>query len=331
MEIELPRNVDPRVRRREIKLAKYVLTPFGLASDTVGDVTIDTRIALIQPHPDSELYLCPIIPNPQPDLSMAWFYADCIAFDHDIPVIVSPTPTDIRRFGFRYIYNGTQKTREISTHNVNTGAVSIIHRKSPSPETLAKLFFNDQLNGILSEIRELHHGPLTYIEFRHDGWNGRIDIPYTRAYSLASQEIHLYATALRQADTLSEYLAYYRVIESATNSNGKSWVATALLGLRQHRFDIILIGLIDERESTNLMAIFRRRALRRLRFLLERHQTPTNVANYLYNVNRCGIAHGRQIVRADITPSYFEMVKDTYLVKLLARLAIDEKLGTLRI
>jgi hypothetical protein len=331
MEIEIPRIPNPRVLKHEIKLAKYVLMPFGLASDTVGDITIDTHIALIQPHPDPELYLCPLVPNPQPDLSTVWFYADCIAFDHDIPVIVSPTHADIRRFGFRYIYTGTHKTREITTHNVNNGTDSISHRKPPSPEALARLFFNDQLNNILSEIRDLHHGPLTCIEFRHDGWHGRVDLPYTQAYSLASQEIHLYSTALRQADTLSEYLSYYRVIESASNSNGKSWIASVLLSLYQHRFDIIPIGLNDERETANLMAIYRRRALRRLKFLLGRHQTPTIVADYLYNVNRCGIAHGRRIIRADITPSYFEMVKDTYLVKLLARLAIDEKLGSLRI
>jgi hypothetical protein len=273
----------------------------------------------------------PLVPNPHPDPSTAWFYADCIAFDHDIPVIVMPTHADIRRFGFRYIYTGTHKTREITYENLDLGTKSLINRKAPRPEDLAKLFFNEQLSSILGEIRDLHHGPLTYVEFRHDAWHGRLDLPYTRAYAQTSQEIHLYATALRQADTLSEYLSYYRAIESASNSNGKMWITSVIPRLDRHRFDTIPIGMIDERETTNLMAIYRRRALRRLKFLLVRHQTPTNIADYLYNVNRCGIAHGRNIIRSDITPSYFEMVRDTYLVKMLARMAIDEKLGSLRI
>jgi hypothetical protein len=220
---------------------------------------------------------------------------------------------------------------KISIYNVNDGTTSIFNHKSPSPEAIAERFFTDQLCSILSEIRDLHHGPLTCIEFRHDGWYGRIDLPYTQSYSLASQEIHLYATALRQADTLSEYLSYYRVIESASNSNGKSWIASMLPSLHQHCFDMIPITDIEEREITNLMAIYRRRALSRLKYLLARYQTPTNVADYLYSVNRCGVAHGRHIIRADITPSYFEMVKDTYIVKLLARKSIDDKLGSMRI
>jgi len=48
-------------------------------------------------------------------------------------------------------------------------------------------------------------------------------------------------------------------------------------------------------------------------------------ALYFGELNRCGIAHGKAIVRADITPSYFEVVRDTYVLKLLARLAIDQK------
>ena len=91
------------------------------------------------------------------------------------------------------------------------------------------------------------------------------------------------------------------------------------------------IGMIDERETNDLMAIYRRRALRRLKSLSTKHQTPAKIADYLYHVNRCGIAHGRRIVRADIVPSYFEMVRDTYIMRLLARMAIDEKLGASRL
>lgn len=318
------------VRSREFKLAKFILTPFGMTSDTVGDITIDESIALVQPHPETELYLCPFRSIPHPHLSTAWFYSDCIAYDHDIPVIVSPSPADIRKFGFRYIYSGTRERQEIHYHNLDTGESSTHYRRSLPPEKRAQLHFGDQLYTILSEIRDFHHGPLTFIFFRHDGWNGRKDIPYTRNYAATSQEIHLYAAALRQADTLTEYLFYYRVIESMTGSNGKTWLRGAIQRIRSHQFDEIRIGMLDEQGTSNLMALYRRRALLRLNSLLKAHQTPAGLASYLYNVNRCGIAHGRRIIRADITPSYFEMVRDTYLMKLLARMAIDEKLGPAR-
>lgn len=320
-----------RAKSREFKLAKFILTPFGLASDTVGDVTIDGSIVLIQPHPESELYLCPFRGKPHPGQSTAWFYADCIALDHEIPVIVSPSKTDIRKFGFRYIYSGTREPQEITQHNVDTGESSTYYRRAPPPDELARRHFSDHLFTILSEIRDFHHGPFTFVFFRHDGWNGRIDLPYTRNYSAASQEIHLYAAALRQADTLTEYLFYYRVVESTTNSNGLVWLEDAIQRIRNHQFDEIRIGMIHEQGTSDLISLYRRRASRRLTQLLKIHRTPFDVASYLYHVNRCGIAHGRDIIRADITPPYFEMVRDTYLMKLIARMAIEEKLGSARL
>jgi len=328
---KLTRILPPRVASREIKLAKFVLTPFGLASDSVGDVTIDGRIALIQPHPEAELYLCPFSGQPHPSVSTAWFCADCLSFDHEIPVIVRPTDADIRRFGYRYIYSGSAEPQEITYENLDSGESRPIYRKRLSPEAQAKLFFRDQLFSILSEIRGLHHGPLTFVIFRHQSREARRDLPYSCAYGPVSQEIHIYAMALRQADTLSEFLVYYRVIESIAHSNGKTWVAAALGRIRGHRFDDIQIGMIDDRKTASLLPLYHRRATRRLTQLLKARQSLTGVAAYLYHVNRCGIAHGRCIVRADITPSYFEMVRDTYLMKLLARLAIEERLGQNRL
>jgi hypothetical protein len=141
-----------------------------------------------------------------------------------------------------------------------------------------------------------------------------------------SQEIHLYSVALRQADALGEFLCYYRVIESATRSNGKAWISSALDVLPAHDYGHIGIGHEGVRRARNLLSIWRSKALRRLSVLRQRFGSPAGIAGYLYNTNRCGIAHGKDIVRADITQSYFEVVRDTYLLKLLARLAIDQKL-----
>jgi hypothetical protein len=115
------------------------------------------------------------------------------------------------------------------------------------------------------------------------------------------------------------------VIESATASNGKAWIASSLDSLRGHDFGYIAIAHERVRRPRNLLAIWKQRAVRRLSHLLNRYGSATEIARYLYNTTRCGIAHGRQIVRADITPSYFAVARDTSLLKILARFAIDNK------
>jgi len=329
-----PKFFDPKVldrlsaaarRSRGIRLAKYSLYPFGLGSNTVGDVTLDGAVALVQSHSSVELYLCPLAGKPQPSESVAWYYADCIAFEHDIPVIVLPTRGDFERFGYRYAFSGTSPRQQFIVHHPTRRTTK---RTIPavSAKGAVKDFYTDQLCSILEEVRGLRHGPLTFVFFRHRGIDTTIDLPYSVKYGKAAQEIHLYAVALRQADALGEFLCYYRVIESATDSNGKTWVATAPDRLRSRDFGQILIAHELVPRTRNLIAIWRRRALHRLSSLRKEHGSPIEIAKYLYRTNRCGIAHGRDIIRADITPSYFTVVRDTYVLKLLARLAIDQRL-----
>jgi hypothetical protein len=313
-------------RQAGVQLAKYVLCPFGLASDTVGDVTVDQDIALIQSHPDAEICLCPIAGKPQPTEAIAWYYADCIAYEHDIPVIVLPTRGDFERFGYRYALGGPIGSKQQYFGRDHSGRR--IKRTCLVPRRNAvKEYYMEQLCTILGEVREIRQGPFTYIVFRHGRPGARIDLAYSTDYVKAAQDIHLYAVALRQADALSEFLCYYRVIESVTNSNGITWVAAAINRLGSHDFGRIEMGyyLAAVPRTRNLLAIWRRRAFQRLSALRRHHSSASEIAKYLYKINRCGIAHGQKIVRADITPSYFEVVRDTYVLKLLARLAIDEK------
>lgn len=320
----------PTRARRDFNLAKFVLLPFGLLPDSVGDVTIDNRIRLIQAHPHSDLFLCPLVGSPQPRESEAWYYADCIAYEHDIPVIVLPRMTDFRRFRYRYIHSGRVRSEErtiihIDSGHANKHSTYTVHPLPP--DKVVRTFYVEQLCMILDEIRQLRHGPLTYVGFRHADADGRLDIPYATQYARVAKEVHLYATALRQADALGEFLGYYRVVEAATTSNGKVWIADALGRVRSHNFGVIPIAHEEDHRPRNLLRILRRRALRRVSTLRSTYPSSSKIAAYLYNVQRCGIAHGQRIVRADITPSYFEVVRDTYVMKLLARLAIDEKLS----
>lgn len=320
--------VPSRVSSGEIELAQYTIYPCGLSSDTVGDVIIDRRFALIQPHPDSLLYICPLRPNAQPTTAEAWFYNDCIAYEHEIPAIVAPTKEELSDFKYRYIHSGPSEPREsiIKTLESNATHKKIIRHPIP-PESLTHNFLINQLLSILEETRELRHGPMTFVLFRTHRYHRRVHLDYSSLYGAVSKEISLYSAALRQADFLSEYLGYYRVIESVTVSNGKKWIIDALNRLKSHRFGRILLGHENDYNycPVNIFREYRKRANARLR---ELRKTMRNeeIAKYFYNVNRCGIAHGKNsVVKADIVPSYFDIARDSVILKLLARMAIDEK------
>lgn len=316
----------------KIKLAHYTINPCGLASDTVGDVVIDRRIALIQPHPESNLYLCPLCPNPQPTSAEAWFYCDCIAYEHEIPAIVLPTEGEVSRFKYRYLHNGPSQPRDRHIVHLGQGTTEVFTEHPIPPRVLTKNFLLDQLLSIFEMTREFRHGPLTFVLFRTHRYRRRVYLDYSSLYGSVAKELSLYSAALRQPDLLSEYLNYCRVIESATAASSskewKEWMVNALGRLRSHPFGKVLIGHAEDDRycPKNALGIYRRRAAARLRQLRRTKQTDRDLAQYLYNVNRCGIAHGRNaVVRGDIVPSYFEVDRDAIILKLLARMAIDEK------
>jgi len=322
--------IPDRVRSGEIQLARYTIHACGMAPDTVGNVIVDRRIALVQPHPESTLYLCPLRENRQPTSAEAWFYSDCIAYEHEVPALVMPTGSEVSAFRHRYLHNGPSKPQECEVLHLGNGPTStekLVRRPIPA-RRLTQAFLMDQLLSILEETREIRHGPLTFVLFRTHRRRRRVHLNYSAIYGSVAKEISLYGAALRQADFLSEYLGYYRVIESATSSNGRHWISGAIGRLHDHRFGRVLIGHEEDLDSPpkNAFGLYRRRAAGRLRQLRRTRSTDEDLARYLYEVNRCGIAHGRDsIVRGEIVPSYFEVGRDAVVLKLLARMAIDEK------
>lgn len=318
------------VRDGKMKLAKHSICACGLADSTVGDVTIDGRIALVQPHPQSTLYLCPLAPNPYPSYGKAWFYSDCIAFEHEIPCVVYPQDSEFNSFRYSFVHSGPTRPQKHEIHHTDSNTRETFVVPPAEPSAVSRRHFMDQLLMILGLVHEQRYGPFTYVLFRTYQETEETDLPYTKMYGSLEKEISLYASALRQGDFLSEYLGYYRVLESVTENNGKKWLASALPRLRQHAFGKVLVGHSRDYESPprNALGVFRRRALLRYRSLLKRFGNDDAIARYLYNVNRCGIAHGKDsIVKGHVTPMYFEVGRDALLVKLLAKMAIQEKMG----
>jgi hypothetical protein len=284
----------------------YVIDAVGLASDTVLGVVIDDEVALEQIHPTYSLALLPLTDDIVISYEDALFYADCFAYEHEIPVIPHPKrgPAEIE---FLLDREGKQATRKIYFH---------------------------ELVAALESVNALRLGPLGYVEFRHDTskypsltGDPVVHLNYREKYGLAAQEVHLYSLALRQIDPLSEYLCYYRVIESASRSNGLDWLEQNLGRLEFARFGMLPAGAGDRtyRRRTNLFTVLRRRAIARLRDL-SRTMSYANIASRLYHTNRCGIAHGKKIRRADFTTDFGEVYLDSFVLKLMARLAIEDKL-----
>ena len=326
-EMEIP--ISPEVASGEIQLAKYWLSPCGLASDTVY-ATIDSKIALRQPHPNNEIYLCPIRNMPQPNYEEAWFYNDCIAYEHEIPSIVYPTKKEIQSFKHRYYHVGSLKPQRqtiINLNDQNSNKIETYYTKPRSHQKLVDTFFIDDLLLILDQTRKLRQGPFSFILFKSYNLEKQINLNYTQDYLNVSKELILYSSSLRQADFLSEYLCLYRVIESATNSNGKAWIEDALDRALNYRYAKITIASnAPVFTKRNLISVFKRRYSSRHKQLKKSFNSNKEIAKYLYNINRCGIAHGKRAIVSPIYGfSYFEIVKDISILKLLARLAIEEK------
>ncbi len=52
-----------------------------------------------------------------------------------------------------------------------------------------------------------------------------------------------------------------------------------------------------------------------------------SIADYFYNENRCGIAHGKTNIKTyDFSYTIEEISADIYILKLLARIAIEDRL-----
>ena len=313
----------------------YKIMPFGLESDTVGDVVIDDQFKLAHQHPDSMLCLIPRNKGFHLTSSEAWFYNDCIAYEHDIPAIVWPTDRELKDFGYRYAHSGpSQEYDEDIIHVGKRTKIEKVARKPIHPKKVFRAFFMEHLCSILAETREMRHGPLTHVLFSYPR-RSTVEIGYTTKYGKVSKEIGLFSAALRQADFLSEYLGYYRVIESVSKLNGKKWISERLNKIQSHDFGKIMIQHSESMHyfsPRNILGIYKRRALSRWKQLKEKYPTPDDIAKHLYNTVRCGIAHGKDddVLRGDIASPYFDVAKDTVLVKLLARMAIEEKSGVVR-
>jgi len=293
---------------RHAIINSYVMHTVGLASDQVTGVVIDNRVALEQIHPTYILALLPL----RNDIKIYWrdvlFYADCFAYEYEIPVLAYPKKMTMK---IDFLLD--------RRHKIN-----------------AKNSYFSALKDALESVTALRLGPLGYVEFRYDTSMYQypirkpvVRLSYSEKYQSVAKEIHLYTLALKQIDPLHEYLCYYRVIESIAENNGKNWLEKNFDRLPSYKFGFLPAGTDDQipHRRINLFTVLRRRAVKHLRNL-SKNMSYDDIAKRLYNKNRCGIAHGKSIRWLDFSADFEEVFLDVYLIKMMARLAIEDKLNT---
>lgn len=291
----------------DYQMPKYFAEVIGIGDFSIGG-TIDGSIRMIQaPHSHSVAF-CPLPKNPHPTFTKALFYGSCISYLLDSPVVVLPQKTEFYKNRFDFL----PVTRPLSSLKP---AFNYVYDS-----------FSKDLCVALEAIWSLRNGPFVYVEFASEEYNYDTDFQFTELYSCVAKEIQLYSTSLRQLDPLNEYLNYYRILESTNQNNAKEWIEHSLS--RIFSFPIEAVNVIDwrTRRKSDLYKIYRLRAKVRLTFLKKKFGNEKSIAKYLYNENRCGIAHGKSRIRkSDFNDDYFSILKDNYVLKLLARLAIEDK------
>lgn len=280
---------------------EYFIDMPGLALGSVGCVGIDRKYALIPVLPTNSLIIAPPNGCNLPSFVELVFYANCLAYDHDLPVFISPANAEALR------------------DPVEKGPPEYINRN-----------YIDSVGTACVAINAIRLGPLSYVNFRWPGFNRDMELPFTKKYSDVAQEQSLYSTALKQLDPLSEYLNYYRIIECVSGDNGKDWIRSNLPRIGKFDFGFLHFNVeaIKRKQSrrTNLFSVYRRRALARVRELQQRRNIR-DIAKYFYNEIRCGIAHGKRDVKVyDFGYNIFEISRDVYVLKLLSRIAIEDKI-----
>jgi len=286
---------------------------------------VDDRFWLEGYEASSSFFIIPRDVSDAPRYADAAFYADCIAFEHEFSTLAVP------------------RADLLSEDEIPWEVFSRAKQDSPAAR------YVEWLKEGCEVANRVNLGMERQVVFKYD-WlyfdappDGIVRIGWSAAFKNVGTAVHLYNAALRQLDPLTQFLCFYRVVENITGNNGKRWVESALSGRMDYEVPIwcvktrrsmkSLIGQAEyrrirskrfnnDRGYFNVLEVTRAKALLRLA-ALRRKDSDADIAKRLYNGNRCGIAHGSDIRRHDLSDDFREIVRDLPLIRFLARLAIE--------
>ncbi|MDD2274681.1 MAG: hypothetical protein PHI91_02630 [Candidatus Pacebacteria bacterium] len=286
-------------KKKEIKNVKYFacIPSLFLQDCMCSSVLIDKKYFLEQSngYEGGRFYIIPRQDEEHPSFENALFYMNCISFEHE---------------SLFWLFEDD---------NINLFNPFKEHSYEMDPVSL------------MEEISQLKLGGVNGIYFLEIGRKENdeeeiIYLDYSLKYGKRKKELSLYAQALRQSDPFSEYLHYYRVLETITENNAKKWINDNLDDLENFNFGTLKASvkcLGQKKSNINLYDIFKSKIKDRIIRLKERG----DVGKYFYNVNRCGIAHGGSELRDfDFSVNLADIACDVYVIKLLAKMSILKNL-----
>ncbi|MFH1653572.1 MAG: methylamine utilization protein MauJ [Pseudomonadota bacterium] len=277
--------------------ADYFIDLIGIHGWNRLTTLVDSKYLLYHIDPGCSVAVLSPVKEKQLLFSDVLFYANCLAYEHEIPTHIS------------YVNKS-----KFFIHP------SIMHWKTDgSTFKYGSDDYQKALKSVYDSLVDVKHS-VGMIKYKYDNINKLIDIPYTNRYGKIKEVIALYASALRQVDPLSEYLNYYRILECISDDNGKKWIEANINKIHDYDFGFLEISVpLTQGRRKNLFSIYKRRAVKRINKI-----KCKNIAEYLYSDIRCGIAHskrGSKVFDFDTTMS--DIGEDCYIVKLLARIAIE--------
>lgn len=274
------------------KNVKYFAYIPGLIDNTCSQIKIDNKYFLEQTDPaqGGYFYLKPIKKNVL-KLEDIIFYFNCLSFENESPFWIFENGNDIKLFD----------------------SIDPFNKYENNPFCL------------LDEIQFLKFGIIliSFLDNEEDD-NFIIKLMYSKKYHNKKNELSLYSQALKQSDPFFEYLNYYRIIESIEKSNGKGWIKENIENINDFNFGKLKGATQNKTKKIEIdtYEILKNKYSERLKYIKKNIGMP--IEKYLYNVNRCGIAHGKDPIDFNIHLS--EIQSDVYVMKLLAKMAIIKKL-----
>ncbi len=285
---------------------KYFLDFPGIYYDSDLIALIDNKYKIyLKVHPPTPIMIIDSIPT----FEELIFYTDCIAYVHDIP-------------GF--FYQPVQKQNKPIINPI----IKIPKYNNFSEEKC----YNLALEQIYSSIVDIKMNAEVCFKW-NKAYFETINIPLTLMFYKVAEEINMYSIALKQLDPLTEFLCYYRIIERISGDNGKQWKRNNLPRLNKYDFGFLeVVDSIKHRRQNrrkNLFSFYRRRSMNRILKLRRILPQKISIEEHLYNDTRCAIAHGKDFIKYDYKNNLKEVSLDAYIVKLLSRIAIEDKVNSI--
>jgi len=282
--------------------AHYLIRCPGMADALMASFTAGDRWLVRHGSPGQALV--PFLRDGTSAVSLeeALFLADCVAYDHDTPTLVGPT-------GWGPEAN-----------------IVPVRPVVPQPGERSSQFYYDALETALGAAADIRVGDP--VELRY----GPEEDPmadFVRRFAVAAEPLAMYAMATRQVDILAEYLCLYRVLEWPNKDNGRAFIESHLKAVTTYDFGDLHAVTFNPLLSTQPTAVFsayQDRASIRIRRLENLGLSPARIAAHLTDI-RNAIAHGKSgVLTTDLGVSTADIGADLSLVKLLARLVIEELL-----